>query len=1497
VTTDSYTTNGTYTWTCPAGVTTVTTLEILGSSASGAAPGTNTGQSGGGGGGGAYGKWSAITVVPGTGYTVVVAAGGAAAHGGTGHAGAQSSMVIAANTYLAAGGAAGLSGTVGAGGAGGAGGAAPTNNSPTSAFAGGNGAAGTPTTGPAGGGGGAATSGGAGGNASGGTAGSGGGNGGTTGSINGVAGTAGAGGGGQFVTVGTTPFSGAGTDGFVKITYTLPAGGLTFRQAGTAASGSGSVAVTLASSTLANSLLVAGVASQGGSFTAPAGWSRIQAQQAGGAGQIAVNIGARITNQTLGYPSTEGDGAYSAASWTWAQGYLGNINATKAFYTTTLPTTFTGSKCAGLPAGVVPVICYKTQTTNVASFVTSVNRPIVLVYHQEPEGDYTLGSTFVAEFKGQSNLIRAQGNSNVQVACNSAGYPYRAKGTADVLAGNYLRGLGPYVDLFLKDIYQDQSFDWSATGLAGYDQFQNWLTLVTNTSIVGTEQPLGIAEYGIGQTGGNAVRAARIATDAAYLSGAFLNSTSFPLQFWMYWWDDNAMTSASDQVHQYQFTDTATCNQWASYTATGVSGNSELWYYPSCPSGITSITFTTTAGQEARGSVIEVTSDPSTTQVLNAQGNAAAGAVTSLPITTAPSAASGDFGVASWMNAYPSAVNGSTWGTPPGMTPGAQVQANVVNLWNGYQPQLPTATWSKTQTYSDGTMNGWAATAATFTQVTGTALAVTTASLPAGLVGVTYAATLAASGGQLPYTWAVTAGSLPAGLSLNASTGRISGTPTTVSAPSFTVRVTDGASSTATASLSITVTAGLAISTSSTLPSGTVGVAYTTSLTAVGGVPPYTWAVLASTLPPGLALSAAGVISGTPTQPVNGAFTVGVADSAGATTSAPMFLSVTTTAAAITAGSPTVYSNWPDLRTQLGLVLTVPVQPAGTFLLDDTFFGLLDTNVLGSSEQWTDVSNFTRSGTVTRPSSRLQGPLFNYQTGTMSVNVKNDTGNFDPDNAGGPWYGQLNSMIPVRQFAVWRNVTYPLFYGFADGFTDDGTNYANRYCEVVIPATDGLKILQGITLATLGAAAGGGETTGARITRILNAAGWYTGGGYRTISTGDSTVQGTTFGDTALNLMQVTADSEIGELYIDGDGKIVFRHRQGIITDTRSTTVQAIFGDAPYQPIALVTPNSDFEPGGAFTWTAAGNSSIARTASAFHNGAQSLAVTSLASGAMQAASCAAASVTTVGLPVRPNTAVTVGAWFLTAASARSVNAGLDFYDGSGTFISTLRGANVTDSTSAWTQATAAVTAPAGAMFCRVNLQILAAGGVGEVHYADDVTITSLPELPCTTFPRARDDTTLANDIQATSQGGTLQEAKDAGSIQQYRFPRTYARSDLILQDDLVTLNWAQYVLSSSKTDEDRFDQITINPLRDPENLWPQVLGRRIGDRIQIWRRPPGVAAPVVKDVFIRGISHTWGVSPLAWTTTWQLQNAARAAAFFVLDDPILGRLDYNSLTF
>jgi hypothetical protein len=156
-----------------------------------------------------------------------------------------------------------------------------------------------------------------------------------------------------------------------------------------------------------------------------------------------------------------------------------------------------------------------------------------------------------------------------------------------------------------------------------------------------------------------------------------------------------------------------------------------------------------------------------------------------------------------------------------------------------------------------------------------TAPNITTTSLPAGSFHVAYNQTVGVTGGIGTLVWGVTSGALPPGLSLNASTGNISGTPSSTGSFQFTLRVTDQIPQFDEQVLTITIAAPPPPSIASfTLPTGTVNQPYpNTQLTATGGALPYTWSVN-SALPNGLSLDpSSGVISGTPLSGSNGVTT------------------------------------------------------------------------------------------------------------------------------------------------------------------------------------------------------------------------------------------------------------------------------------------------------------------------------------------------------------------------------------------------------------------------------------------------------------------------------------------------------------------------------------------------------------------------------------------------------------------------------------------------
>ena len=164
------------------------------------------------------------------------------------------------------------------------------------------------------------------------------------------------------------------------------------------------------------------------------------------------------------------------------------------------------------------------------------------------------------------------------------------------------------------------------------------------------------------------------------------------------------------------------------------------------------------------------------------------------------------------------------------------------------------------------------------------------------------------NGGASPFSWEVDScdgcGALPPGLSLDRTSGVLSGVPSKDGAYHFVVVVTDGLGATAAMGVSVTVFSTLPLTIQpSSLPSGTLGTAYAYQLTQGGsGSPPFSWGVTTGKLPPGLALTvdsakpwygAKATISGTPSEAGKFSFTLRLTDATGRTTTGSFTIAVT----------------------------------------------------------------------------------------------------------------------------------------------------------------------------------------------------------------------------------------------------------------------------------------------------------------------------------------------------------------------------------------------------------------------------------------------------------------------------------------------------------------------------------------------------------------------------------------------------------------------------
>lgn len=265
-------------------------------------------------------------------------------------------------------------------------------------------------------------------------------------------------------------------------------------------------------------------------------------------------------------------------------------------------------------------------------------------------------------------------------------------------------------------------------------------------------------------------------------------------------------------------------------------------------------------------------------------------------------------------------------------------------------------------------------------------LVITTAVLPDATVGTPYPAgqKIAATGGTPPYTFSTT-GSFPAGLTLNSSTGAITGTPTQGGRDSFTAQVTDSAGIIATKTLAINVIA-IVFTTPSPLPGATFGVPYSESISVTGATPPTTFTRDSGTLPGGITLSATGTLAGTPNNaPDIGQafqFVVRVTDANKSTGTQAYQLTVAPPALQ----PPTVTGV--TATEQPAQQPTASVQLASAYPVDLTVtFTLTFASAVGVDDPAIQFSNGKRTTQVTIPAGTTTSPNVQFSTGTVAGTI------------------------------------------------------------------------------------------------------------------------------------------------------------------------------------------------------------------------------------------------------------------------------------------------------------------------------------------------------------------------------------------------------------------------------------------------------------------------------------------------------------------------------
>lgn len=223
------------------------------------------------------------------------------------------------------------------------------------------------------------------------------------------------------------------------------------------------------------------------------------------------------------------------------------------------------------------------------------------------------------------------------------------------------------------------------------------------------------------------------------------------------------------------------------------------------------------------------------------------------------------------------------------------------------------------------------------------------------------------------------------------------------------------------------------------------------------------------------------------------------------------------------------------------------------FILDT---GILDTNVLADGPSLiVDVSSQVQSVQTARGRNLLTDV---FQTGTATVVIADELGDFNPQNTAGPYYTYL---LPLRKIVITGTDTntgtpYNLFSGYITGYNYQQSQFTGEVNTTTITAVDAFQLLTLATVSTV-TGASAGQTTGARITNILDTISWPTG--MRDIDTGLTTVQadpGTA--RTALQALQTVATTEYGALYVDPNGEIIFQDRTVTSTGVGGTPVDFV---------------------------------------------------------------------------------------------------------------------------------------------------------------------------------------------------------------------------------------------------------------------------------------------------------------------------------------------------
>jgi len=218
--------------------------------------------------------------------------------------------------------------------------------------------------------------------------------------------------------------------------------------------------------------------------------------------------------------------------------------------------------------------------------------------------------------------------------------------------------------------------------------------------------------------------------------------------------------------------------------------------------------------------------------------------------------------------------------------------------------------------------------------------------------------------------------------------------------------------------------------------------------------------------------------------------------------------------------------------------------------------GILGTNILtDNAAVIVDVSNRVNRIETNRGRNAF---IDEFQTGTLTLRIVDQNGDFNPQNVTGPYFNLLTPMKKVQITATYGGVTYPIFSGFITSYV---TTYPDESGEdlamTTIQAVDAFRLAQNAQISTV-TDSGAGLLSGTRVNKLLDAISWPAS--MRDVDAGLTTMQadpGTN--RTALAALTTVANSEYGALYVNQSGSFVFQDRS--ITAGSISGTPTIFAD------------------------------------------------------------------------------------------------------------------------------------------------------------------------------------------------------------------------------------------------------------------------------------------------------------------------------------------------